>query len=97
MSKRGGSLAFPSDGPDGTPGYSGGMTLRQYYKGKALAGLLATRRDGEPGLYYDAPADRDRVAPTSRAWIVEKYAQAWARNADILADAMLAEEEADHG
>ena len=35
-----GGPAFPvSYGPDGTPGYSGGMTLRQWYAGQALAGL----------------------------------------------------------
>ena len=36
--------AFPvSFGPDGTPGYDDGMTLRDYFAGQALVGLVASK------------------------------------------------------
>jgi hypothetical protein len=40
--KNDGGSAFPvSYGPDGTPGYGCGMTLRDWFAGQALAGLSA--------------------------------------------------------
>lgn len=38
-----GGEAFPvAYGPDGTPGYGAGMTLRDYFAGQALTGVLAS-------------------------------------------------------
>jgi len=86
MSKRGGSLAFPSDGPDGTPGYSGGMTLRQYYKGQALASW------GESHHQMTHPVDRKGTLSGNIC-----YAFEMARVCGEIADAMLAEGEANDG
>ena len=45
MSKKTGGPAFPlqSIGPDFAPGYSG-MTLRDWFAGKAMQGLIASPR-----------------------------------------------------
>lgn len=42
MSERDGGPAFPmSFGPDGAPGYADGMSLRDWFAGQALVGMLA--------------------------------------------------------
>lgn len=52
MDAKNGGPAFPlqSIGPDFAPGYSG-MTLKQYFAGQALQGLLAYY--GNPSHRYD--------------------------------------------
>ena len=45
-----GGPAFPvSYGPDGAAGFSGGMTLRDWFAGQALAGVLANPAEGSWG------------------------------------------------
>ena len=61
MSKNDGGPAYPvSFGPDGTPGYADGMSLRDYFAGQALAGMVSNldgprvKRDPE-GLLRSLP------------------------------------------
>lgn len=85
-----GGQAFPTQETDSRYG-SPGMTLREHFAGQALMGLLSERRSGEPRLYYNAPADEGGSAPDNRAFIPQDQADAWAKNAYKLADAMIAE------
>lgn len=101
--KNDGGPAFPvecdfSDGgiPHGvqTGNHSGwvtGMSLRDRFATDALRGLLAIVRNGQPGVWYDAPADKNQTPPDDRAFVPDGNAALWANAAYRIADAMLAE------
>lgn len=76
MSKPDGGLAFPSDGPDGTPGYSGGMTLRDYF---------AAHATDEDVRWWRIAAGTDTgkiIAPATREAAKYAYADAMIRERD---------------
>jgi hypothetical protein len=67
--------AFPvSYGPDGTPGYSDGMSIRDYFAGQALAGFAANPHpdhhgeDGARVLAEDCFAVADAMIVERRLW-----------------------------
>ena len=67
-----------------------GMSLREWFAGQALVGLLSNFKSGQPETWYDAPADRGRTAPNNRAFVNYDNASAWAIAAYVFADAMIA-------
>lgn len=75
----GGDPAFPvSYGPDGTPGYAEGMTLRDWFAGQALAGTMSNAVSIPK---YAADANKQGISMSDQI----------AEDCYMFADAMIAE------
>lgn len=68
-----------------------GLTKREYIAIEAMKGLLSCIREGQPGVYYNPPSAADDKFDVAKQWafIPESKADAWAKNAYTIADAML--------
>lgn len=86
------SLQFSSLGncANSTAELRGGMSLRDWFAGMALAALLSEKRAGQPQLWYDPPASAGSDAADGHDFLPKSSAAKWAVAACVLADAMIA-------
>lgn len=85
-----GGPAFPSEvGGKTPPDQRSGMSLRDWFAGQAMAGLLARNSVLPHAWYCEMTESRGHTAaiPDSHVFIVSK--DAWATGAYAIADAML--------